>query len=978
MHTVTDAFNAACSAPGREITSKVNFNGTTDLSASEIQEIVITEQFGSSDGVTIGAAFSSSCKVTFYKQDNLPLNGAYFIPSAGIMVGGEAQYVQKGKYYIPSDGVEDSGKLWVTVTGYDRMAGLTEDYMPTITFPATPAQVLADVCKQASVTPPAVTMPSIQIAAPYTGTLRQQLGWLAGLIGCNAKFDATGNLVFCWYTDGGLTIGRDTQYMDGLTLTTDDAFTIHSLLTGTDSNPISVGAGKGITTINPYMTAEVAETVFAKINGKTMRPCTVKWRGNPAVEAGDIVSVIGGSGENLTAYVMELKTQIKGGMSADLTCYGPSDTDYATPSPSEQKFKRMYEDVVKSFQDATQKIIGAQGGYFEITYDKDGYPTGWTLRNTPTVEDNTKMWIMSTGGLGFSTDGGKTISKVALTMDGTINGAALAIGSVSQDAVSGLSQKLIAIDGKLESTISKTEAQKIYATKTDLENIELTPGPPGPAGADGKDGTNGTNGLSVWITYHDDTTTPATPTGNGTLNGWHTDLTAAVVWMSQKVAASATAGAWGAPIRILGEKGEQGIQGVPGEKGDPGATGPQGEQGIPGEKGDPGEQGPQGVKGDTGATGPQGPQGVKGADGKTYFTWIKYADSPTSGMSDNPTGKKYIGIAYNKLTATESTNYADYTWSLIKGDKGDKGDKGATGDTGPQGEQGEKGATGATGPRGPQGDKGATGPQGEKGATGPTGPTGPQGEKGATGPQGVSVTATTVEYYLSASDTELSGGSWQPTAPAITDGKYLWGRTKITYSNGQTAYTGAYCISKAMTESAEPVVSATRTAVTKLTQDVDSFKATVSETYTEKSNFNEFRQKAENDLTANSTAIEQRYTEIKAVEQQVLGVDGKVTDVQKKVTETAGYIRTGKVAEDESGNPIYGVKIGQTDTAGNYNAFAQFSAGRISFFDEAGKEISHFAGKDFFVDSGIIVQNLNLGGYELRRNKGLGFKWIGG
>ena len=837
MHTVTDAFNAACSAPGREITSKINFNGTTDLPASEIQEIVVTEQFGSSDGVTIGAAFSSQCKVVIYKQTPaLQLSGGNFTPSVGIMVGGEAQYVQKGKYYIPSDGVEDSGKLWVTVTGYDRMAGLTEDYMPTITFPATPTQVLADVCKQASVTPPAVTMPSIQIAAPYTGTLRQQLGWLAGLIGCNAKFDATGNLVFCWYADSGLTINRDTQYMDGLTLTTDDAFTIHSLLTGTDSNPISVGAGKGITTINPYMTAEVAETVFAEINGKTMQPCTVKWRGNPAVEAGDIVSVIGGSGENLTAYVMELKTQIKGGMSADLTCYGPSDTDYATPSPSEQKFKRMYEDVVKSFQDATQKIIGAQGGYFEITYDKDGYPTGWTLRNTPTVEDNTKMWIMSIGGLGFSKDGGKTISNVALTMDGTINGGALAVGSVKQDAVSGLSQQFTAIDGKLESKISITEANKSFATKKELENIELTPGPPGPAGADGKDGTNG---LSVWITYHDDTTTPATPTGNGTLNGWHTDLTAAVVWMSQKVAASATAGAWGAPIRILGEKGEQGIQGVPGEKGDPGA------------KGDPGKDGTNGKDGSPGATGPQGPQGV-------------------------------------------------------------------------------------------------------------------------------SVTATTVEYYLSTSETELSGGAWQSTAPTITDGKYLWGRTKITYSNGQTAYTGAYCISKAMTESAEPIVSETRTAVTKLTQDVDSFKATVAETYTEKSNFNEFRQKTESDLTANSTAIEQRYAEIKTVEQQVLGVDGKVTDVQKKVTETAGYIRTGKVAEDESGNPIYGVKIGQTDTAGNYNAFAQFTAGRISFFDETGKEISHFAGKDFFVDSGIIVQNLNLGGYELRRNKGLGFKWIGG
>lgn len=732
MHTVTDAFNAACSAPGREITSKVNFNGTTDLPASEIQEIVVTEQFGSSDGVTIGAAFSSSCKVTFYKQDNLPLNGAYFIPSVGIMVGGEAQYVQKGKYYIPSDGVEDSGKLWVTVTGYDRMAGLTEDYMPTITFPATPAQVLADVCKQASVTPPAVTMPNIQIAAPYTGTLRQQLGWLAGLIGCNAKFDATGNLVFCWYADGNLTIGRDTQYMDGLKLTTDDAFTIHSLLTGTDSNPISVGAGKGITAINPYMTAEVAETVFAKIDGKTMRPCTVKWRGNPAVEAGDIVSVIGGSGENLTAYVMELKTQIKGGMSADLTCYGPSDTDYATPSPSEQKFKRMYDDVVKSFQDATQKIIGAQGGYFEITYNKDGYPTGWTLRNTPTVEDNTKMWIMSTGGLGFSTDGGKTISKVALTMDGTINGAALAIGSVSQDAVSGLSQKLIAIDGKFESTISKTEAQKTYATKTDLENIELTPGPPGPAGADGKDGTNGTNGLSVWITYHDGTATPAAPTGDGTKNGWHTNLTDAVVWLSQKVAASASSGTWGTPVRIVG------------------------------------------------------------ADGKP----------------------------------------------------------------------------------------------------------------GAKGDDGVSVTHTDVEYYLSTSETELSGGTWQSTAPAITDGKYLWGRTKITYSNGQTAYTGAYCISKAMADSAKPqidqVVQTTRQQITDLQQNVNSIIISALENYVQTGDFGSYKEEVSTKL---SVLTDQLGIDITKVTERIDNVDGDLQAKYESITKAFRFTDSGLII-GETGNEI--------------------------------------------------------------------------
>ncbi|GAA6410593.1 hypothetical protein K040078D81_47100 [Blautia hominis] len=82
--------------------------------------------------------------------------------------------------------------------------------------------------------------------------------------------------------------------------------------------------------------------------------------------------------------------------------------------------------------------------------------------------------------------------------------------------------------------------------------------------------------------------------------------------------------------------------------------------------------------------GPQGIQGLKGADGKQYYTWLKYADTPTSGMSDDPTDKAYIGLAYNKESATESNNYNDYTWSLIKGEKGDTGVAGQNGADGKQ------------------------------------------------------------------------------------------------------------------------------------------------------------------------------------------------------------------------------------------------------------------------------------------------------
>ncbi|MEK9198783.1 phage tail spike protein [Ureibacillus sp. FSL E2-3493] len=81
------------------------------------------------------------------------------------------------------------------------------------------------------------------------------------------------------------------------------------------------------------------------------------------------------------------------------------------------------------------------------------------------------------------------------------------------------------------------------------------------------------------------------------------------------------------------------------------------------------------IKGDQG---PQGLPGPPGEDGQTLYTWVRYADTPTSGMSNTPDGKKYIGFAYNKTTPIESDNYDDYNWSLIQGPQGVKGADGTT------------------------------------------------------------------------------------------------------------------------------------------------------------------------------------------------------------------------------------------------------------------------------------------------------------
>ena len=73
----------------------------------------------------------------------------------------------------------------------------------------------------------------------------------------------------------------------------------------------------------------------------------------------------------------------------------------------------------------------------------------------------------------------------------------------------------------------------------------------------------------------------------------------------------------------------------------------------------------------------EGVPGEPGKDGKTYYTWVRYADDASgNGMSDSPNGKYYIGFAYNKEVPTESSDPRDYQWSKYKGEDGTDGDDG--------------------------------------------------------------------------------------------------------------------------------------------------------------------------------------------------------------------------------------------------------------------------------------------------------------
>ena len=237
------------------------------------------------------------------------------------------------------------------------------------------------------------------------------------------------------------------------------------------------------------------------------------------------------------------------------------------------------------------------------------------------------------------------------------------------------------------------------------------------------------------------------------------------------------------------------------------------------------------LTGNTGATGSQGIQGPKGADGTSLYTWIKYADTPTTGMADSPTGKTYMGIAYNKTSATESSVYTDYDWSLIKG---------ADGATGAQGVQGPAGADGQPTYTWIKYGTSSTGAGLSDDPTGKTyigiaynkttatestvatdyewsliqGPQGPTGATGATGPAGTPAATVSLTATAQVLASPSGGGATTPATSTVTGAAVNTTITAWTYSVDGAAFSATVPAGVSRTGNVVTITGSTMTART--------------------------------------------------------------------------------------------------------------------------------------------------------------------
>jgi hypothetical protein len=179
------------------------------------------------------------------------------------------------------------------------------------------------------------------------------------------------------------------------------------------------------------MTQEAIDRIFESIGPFSYIPLQVKWRGNPAVEAGDILTVEDKDGARHTTYVMEQILKISGGMHSEVKCYGQSEADISfSTSPTQKKLEQVYTKLQQTIKEATALLNGANGGVFEIIDENgDRINDGWIIRSA----DGQRFIKANVNGIGITNDGGATFTE-ALTALG-LNASAITTGQLNAQRV---------------------------------------------------------------------------------------------------------------------------------------------------------------------------------------------------------------------------------------------------------------------------------------------------------------------------------------------------------------------------------------------------------------------------------------------------------------------------------------------------------------------------------------------------------------
>ena len=270
---------------------------------------------------------------------------------------------------------------------------------------------------------------------------RKMLGLMAGLLGCNARFDRENNLEIVPYKEN-YSFFNLTQYQaDGYEKNVSQELSPRYLVSGSENKVISVGAGDyGYNFANEYINStSVAQNVLQNGINNTLTTVTgtLNTFFNPTVEMGDVVLIENVNGYYDTFLVTENNITVNGGITSTLAnTLSKESSDTYFSSPSTKTLTQANDDFKKAYESIVGLLNGTRGGYVKFVTDKSNTKRAiaitendveieWDETNNKVVtynsgiSTNEAMWVWSYAGLAYTPNGGYSYST-AMTMKGDI------------------------------------------------------------------------------------------------------------------------------------------------------------------------------------------------------------------------------------------------------------------------------------------------------------------------------------------------------------------------------------------------------------------------------------------------------------------------------------------------------------------------------------------------------------------------------
>lgn len=457
MYSVSERekYAAQISANNRTFSLRITLNSSTVFTGATIQDITLDEVVNSADALTMGCACSNKITVNLIDAPtDIDYENATFTAEVGLLIPERTipytEWISLGTFYV-SDVETTNDFKNLKLTAYDGFLKMTGTYNATIPAETT-LQALYDdfksqVYSNCGIVLKTRTCPSYNMTFPFVeATYQQAAAYIAGCLGEFARFDRNGELEFTWFTDVDVSIARSLQYMSGFKRTTDKPLMITSVSTGTADVPMIRGEGANGTNItfeNPYITDAMADTVFTKVNNLTFTPCEVKWRGDPSIQAGDMVKVVDKNGIPHNVPIMRRTLKVGGGCNDTIYCDGVGETKSEFSGRFEsvgQKIQKVYANLEQAILNATNAITGNSGGYVVVhDTNNDGRPDEILITDSENLSLATKVWRWNKEGLGYSYNaaGNAYLGPygIAMTAEGQINASFITTGLLSAELI---------------------------------------------------------------------------------------------------------------------------------------------------------------------------------------------------------------------------------------------------------------------------------------------------------------------------------------------------------------------------------------------------------------------------------------------------------------------------------------------------------------------------------------------------------------